>query len=58
MFFIAEIEVIDLTIQQNDTDLTTHVFATGPVSSGPEKGMSELDRALSTVASIEHPAFN
>ena len=32
-FFIAEIEIIDLPIQQSDRDLTTHVFGTGPVTS-------------------------
>lgn len=57
-FFISEIEIVDLTIQQNDTDLTTHVFATGPVNSYDAGGLSVLDRLFSTVASIEHPAFD
>jgi len=56
-FYIADIEIIDLTIQQNDINLTTHVFGTGPVVSY-DAGVNVLDRVFSTVASVEHPAFN
>ena len=57
-FFIAEIEILDLTIQQNDTNLTTHVYGTGPVSSWGAGGLTLWDRLFSTVASVEHPAFD
>ncbi len=39
-FYIADIEILDLTIQQNDTNLTTHVFATGPLSSAGVGGLT------------------
>lgn len=55
-FFISEIEILDLTIQQSDNDLTTHVFGVGPILSGGT-GLSIYDKLLSTVASVEKPAF-
>lgn len=53
-FRIADIEVVDLTIQRNDTELTTHVFATGPFL---DLGVSAFDKQLSQIASVEEPAF-
>lgn len=58
VYYIADIEILDLTIQQNDTDLTTHVFTTGPLASGPTGQLSYYDRAKSLVASVEKPAFD
>jgi hypothetical protein len=54
-WFVSEIEILDLTINESDTDLTTHVFATGPVMGWPD--ISQLDMLGSTVASVEKPAF-
>lgn len=54
-FYISDMEIVDLNINRNDTNLITHVFTTGPML--PEAGISVLDRMRSSVASIEDEAF-
>jgi len=54
-FHINDIEIIDLTINKNDTNLTTHVFTSGPIL--PASGITIIDRMRSMVASIEDEAF-
>lgn len=54
-FFITDTEIVDLTINENDTNLTTHVFTTGPLI--PASGIQNYDRMNSMVASVEEDAF-
>jgi hypothetical protein len=54
-FFISDIEIIDLTVQNNDIDMTTHVFAKGQLSQATS--FLPQDLLFSSVASIEKPAF-
>lgn len=54
-FRINDIEIVDLTINKNDTNLTTHVFTFGPTANWTT--ITGLDQATSMVASIEEAAF-
>lgn len=54
-FYITDTEIVDLTINENDTNLTTHVFTTGPIN--PTAGIQNYDRMNSMVASVEEEAF-
>jgi hypothetical protein len=54
-FHINDIEIIDLNINKNDTNLTTHVFTAGPLF--PEAGINLWSRMNSMVASIEDDAL-
>lgn len=54
-FYINDIEIVDLTINRNDTNLITHVFTTGPMI--PQSGITVFDRMYSMVASVEDTAF-
>ena len=55
-FRVADIEIVDLNIQRNDTELTTHVFTVG--SQAAPTGIQELfDLPRSKVASVEDEAF-
>jgi hypothetical protein len=56
-FKIADIEIIDLTIQENDTDLVTHLFAAGPRQQ-PIPSIENYDRLFSMVASVQEAAFD
>lgn len=55
-FHIADIEIIDLTIQKNDRNLTTHVFATGPLTGATQRNPL-IERINATVASVQEEAF-
>jgi murein DD-endopeptidase MepM/ murein hydrolase activator NlpD len=55
-FRISDIELLDFTIQRNDTELATHVFATGTYIS-QQQSISPFDRLNSMVASVESAAF-
>jgi hypothetical protein len=58
-FRVADIELVDFTVYENDTELTTHLFATGPTAFGGHQGpISIQDRINSMVASVESEAFS
>ncbi len=54
-FYINDIEIIDLTINKNDTNLVTHVFTSGP--NLPFSGITLFDRMHSMIASVEDQGF-
>lgn len=56
-FRISDVEIVDLTVDINDFDLTTHVFAAGNLTSGSFTNITEIDRLRSIVASVESSAF-
>lgn len=56
-FHIADMEIIDLTITRNDRNLTTHVFATGPLTGATQRNPL-TERINATVASVEEEAFH
>jgi hypothetical protein len=55
-FNISDVELLDFTIQRNDQNLTTHVFANGSYF-GMQEGINWADRINAPVASVESPAF-
>lgn len=56
-FYLSDIEIRDLTIQVSDQDLTTHVFASGPVIN-TQAGITIGDQAASMIASVQEEAFD
>jgi len=56
-FNIADIELVDLTVYENDTDLVTHYFATGPITNGIHYAENAADLEFPMVASVEDGAF-
>lgn len=54
-FYINDIEIIDLVINKNDTNLVTHVFTTGPHV--PTQDIDLFDRMQASVASVEDAGF-
>lgn len=59
-FRVADIELVDFTVYENDTELTTHLFATGPIGlgGGHQGPITIQDRINSMVASVENEAFS
>lgn len=55
-FNISDVELLDFTVQRNDQNLTTHVFANGSYF-GANEGINWADRINAPVASVESPAF-
>lgn len=59
-FRVSDIELVDFTVYENDTELVTHLFGVAPITSGEVAGMGQittLDQQESKVASIEANAF-
>jgi len=54
-WFINDIEITDLTINKNDTNLVTHVFTAGP--NVPDAGITLQNRMQSMIASVEDKGF-
>lgn len=59
-FRISDIELVDFTVYENDTNLVTHLFGAAPITASQGAGMGQittLDRQESRVASVESNAF-
>lgn len=55
-FRVTDMELVDLTVQRNDTNLTTHVFTVGSIQA--PGGISQMiNLAESMIASVEEQAF-
>jgi hypothetical protein len=56
-FYVDDIEIIDLTINRNDKELTTHLFTVGAMAGPQESLQSVFNLINSKVASVEDPSF-
>jgi CHAP domain-containing protein/lysozyme-like protein len=56
-FRLSDIEIVDLNINKNDKELTTHLFATGQFMA-PADFTGAYNQQTSAVASVEEEAFH